>query len=330
MTGRDRYRLVLTPAGAGVLSLFFPGLLIAGVTRQRLLVAISVGAGLILVLNAIIARLALRRVGVTVDAPDRATAGQELTVVVAVDGPAGLECVVGIERSTRPWVAAVVPCRGPVDVAWTQRGTVTHLTIRLQTAVPFGLAAFVRLHHAPLAEPLLVGPAPIAVAVPLDPGAAADQAWGTGDPVGVRDYAPGDRRRDVHWPTVARTGRLMVVERGGEATTDEMTIVVDAAPGDDLDDVLGRARAAVEALLASGRRVDLTTCETRPAPGPGRRRPAVTGTDAVAVTGPVADRRELIARLAVADAGPVPTPVPGLARPTLVVSPEGLRWASPS
>ena len=50
---------------------------------------------------------------------------------------------------------------------------------------------------------------------------------GQGDmPLGVRDYRPGDSLRRVHWPTLARRGRLAVIEHERQRTR-RTTLVLD-------------------------------------------------------------------------------------------------------
>jgi hypothetical protein len=182
----------------------------------------------------------------------------------------------------------------------------------------------------------------------------------------LREYAVGDPLRDVHWPAVARTGRLVVKDRCRIAAVDSVAVALHVAGEDgedgEVDDVLGRARSALEQLLATGYLVYLTTVERAgdtssagPPAGPGRisrwagRRspPPVQGT--VTVTGPVRSRQAINMRLALAcagrpDEGGAASPAPSraaVAVPSqrigavraapaqLVITTDGLWWRSP-
>lgn len=83
--------------------------------------------------------------------------------------------------------------------------------------------------------PLLVYPALEAVPAPElahrgrapSVGDRSPREAGQGDlPLGVRDYRPGDALRRVHWPTLARRGRLAVIEHERQRTR-RTTLVLD-------------------------------------------------------------------------------------------------------
>ncbi|MDH4076571.1 MAG: hypothetical protein OEW29_11595, partial [Acidimicrobiia bacterium] len=206
----NRYRLALTPAGAGVLTLCFPGLLVSAASGQRPLMALSLGAALVLAANAVWALVALRSFTVTVQGPAVLTVGTAVPLAVAVAGPHRLEGALGVRGGVRRWVPAQMPGEGVVLWRARNRGVVERVTVRLQTSIPLGLAAVVRevavvpsapVHAAPAAEPVVLN------AVPFGPGGGPDGAppegtvddgrsrddrlllaagVGTGDPTGLR------------------------------------------------------------------------------------------------------------------------------------------------
>ncbi len=339
----NRYRLALTPAGAGVITLCFPGLLVSAASGQRSLMALSLGAGLVLVANAVWALVALRSFTVAVQAPAAVTVGSAVPLTVAVSGPHRLEGALGVRGGVRRWVPAQMPGEGVVLWRPRSRGVAERITVRLQSAIPLGLVAVVRelavaprapVHAAPAAEPVaplavpatpprpMSGPAGRVPPAGLSPDAGVADGrvlvaggGGPGDPVGLRPYVPGDPGRDVHWPTVARTGTLMVRERPpGPAFAPEVTVAVRAADEAELDRVVGRARGAAEQLLQAGYQVRIDSVEA-----------------GVRVVEAVHGRDDLIVRLARLDPGE-PAPADGRREPgpRLVVDEDGLRWRSPA
>lgn len=352
MTRANRYRLALTPAGAGVLTLCFPGLLVSAASGQRPLMALSLGAALVLTTNAVWALVALRSFTVSVHAPTAVTVGSAVPLTVSISGPHRLEGALGVRGGLRRWVPAQMPGEGVVLWRPRCRGVVDTVTVRLQSSIPLGLAAVVRevavappapVHAAPPAEPVAPLSVPAAGSAPgarpdhgppprpADGGVSLDGPFlvaalaGPGDPTGLRPYGPGDPVRDVHWPTVARTGTLMVRDRqAGLGLPPEVTVVVRAADDAALDRVAGRARGVAEHLLQAGYTVLVDSVEA------GSR-----------VVGAVHGRDDLIVRLARLGPGePDPTdrvPVAGLVpgrdrgrAARLAVDQDGLRWRSPA
>src|SRR5439155_7820144 len=117
------------------------------------------------------------------------------------------------------------------------RGRLTLAGIVVSSTWPIGFATATRV--VPLRFSVLVHPRywlPRArSAVGASTGAEESSRRGTSDRfLGLRDYQPGDLRRHVHWPTSARAGALMVVEREAEADAAgvyELELEPDAAPG---------------------------------------------------------------------------------------------------
>lgn len=348
----ERWRYALTPAGAGVMSLFLPGVVLAAVSGQMLLLAVSIGAGLALMSNVIVARYYGRQLTVSARGPVSATVDEPFSVELAVGGGRRMECVLAVDDAAQETIAVSVPAEGDVWMRLPRRGLVRQLNVGLVTALPLGLASCTRMCRVDLAQPISVAPRPVGTALPEQSTEGGMKKSGGGEPVGVRPYLAGDPRRNVHWPTVARTGTMMVMDRGGEEAVGRVGVVVDSrlareqsaelaesvgsAESDDLDDLLGRARSILEQLLDRGYDVDLTTVEELsdgngpPAaehgtPPPGRRR----------VVGRVGTRDELVRRLALvavddngSGSGFGDRAVSAAGAATLLVGQREVRWLS--
>jgi uncharacterized protein (DUF58 family) len=144
--------------------------------------------------------------------------------------------------------AALVAAGGDLEVPvrWTfpERGETRLQGLRVRSSYPFGLVERTREVDAPAR--LLVFPNP----TPGPPAAPARGAGeGRADPRfrgregyfrGLREYGPGDALRDIHWPTTARVGTTVVVERSAGAS-DEVVVRVDDARGQAWEDSLSLA-----------------------------------------------------------------------------------------
>jgi uncharacterized protein (DUF58 family) len=173
-------------------------------------------------------------------------------------------------RPTAPSGDAVLSGdRGTValTVVPTRRGVLTECTVVVASAAPFGLLWWTRRLVLPLPRPLLVTPR-VGSADPALP--AGDQVTGDGDqrraarvgePRGVRDYRPGDRRHWVHWPATAHTGSLMVREMEGPATSPVVVEVVLPVDPDAADRKAERVMGTVAELFRRGDSVLLITTE---------------------------------------------------------------------
>ena len=124
---------------------------------------------------------------------------------------------------------------------FVRRGLYTLTGYRLATKFPFALFRKSRDVEAPLE--LLVYPA--RVPVPRPPSRAssrgettADRLGRRGEFFGLREHRVGDDRRDVHWKSSARTGRLLVREYEDELAR-RVVIAVDNALPETVRDALG-------------------------------------------------------------------------------------------
>jgi uncharacterized protein (DUF58 family) len=118
---------------------------------------------------------------------------------------------------------------------FVRRGLYTLTGYRLATKFPFALFRKSRDVDAPL--DLLVYPA--RVAVPRPPprsatrgDATADRLGRRGEFFGLREHRAGDDRRDVHWKSSARSGRLLVREYEDELARRLVIAVDNAVPAD--------------------------------------------------------------------------------------------------
>ena len=126
---------------------------------------------------------------------------------------------------------------------FVRRGAYTLTGYRLATKFPFALFRKSKDVEAPLE--IVVYPA--RVTVPRPPprsstrgDAIADRLGRRGEFFGLRERRPGDDRRDVHWKSSARTGRLLVREYEDELAR-RVTIAVDNALPEAVRDAIGDA-----------------------------------------------------------------------------------------
>ncbi len=175
---------------------------------------------------------------------------------------------------------------------FVRRGLYTLSGYRLATKFPFALFRKSRDVDAKLV--VLVYPA--RVAVPRPPpraatrgDAVADRLGRRGEFFGLRERRPGDDRRDVHWKSSARSGRLLVREYEDELARRVVIAVDNALPQDVRDAVTDGALTpaheaqvtavergiSIAASLAAtylevGWTVELVARGTHVAPGHGR------------------------------------------------------------
>ncbi len=138
---------------------------------------------------------------------------------------------------------------------FVRRGLYTLTGYRVATKFPFALFRKSRDVDAPL--DVLVYPAPVHVRIPGSRtqarGEALSQRTGRrGEFVGLREHRSGDDRRDVHWRSSARTGRLVVREYQDEYAH-EVVIGVDNALPDAVRDAVtdGALTPAIELAVAA-------------------------------------------------------------------------------
>lgn len=265
-------------------------------TGSGWVVVMLCGAIALIVVGAAWPALALAVVGVEADAGGDATVGRPGPVRIVVTGRSR---ALRLRTLVPPsgWVHVDAPTRGELTATPEMRGVFTAIVVQVRSAAPLGFVTWSRRLTVPAARALEVAPAPADVAAPpVSSGAqgAADDALGAalGDEVtrGVREYAPGDPFRRVHWPATARSGAVMVRELDGPRHP-QLGLVVDLRPsGDAAERAASRAAGIAYDALRRGIPVVLHTSE---ADGP-------TVTDVITVR----DAGRCLAR---AVDGPLPT-----------------------
>src|SRR4029079_10864682 len=138
---------------------------------------------------------------------------------------------------------------------FVRRGQYTLTGYRVATKFPFALFRKSRDVDAPL--DVLGYPSPVAVARPSPRTQTrgeshANRTGRRGEFFGLREHRSGDDRRDVHWRSSARTGRLLVREYEDEHAR-RVVICVDNAVPEGTRDALADAALtpAMEAQIAS-------------------------------------------------------------------------------
>jgi transglutaminase-like putative cysteine protease/uncharacterized protein (DUF58 family) len=196
-------------------------------------------------------------------APNVATVGDHVAVLVTIDGPRSPRAierrritltrpdgaVVGIADADRPNGPAVIATSDAesVTVHFESPGIVNELTVTVQVAGPAGLIWWRRvqnvsidpLHVAPIGHgPLLEVETSVSA---LDGSVAARRGNHGGEIDGVRPWRRGDATNSVHWASSLRTDELIVHDR--VTSVDERWLVdLDADDPDRLRWTLDEAR----------------------------------------------------------------------------------------
>ncbi|MGP4027383.1 DUF58 domain-containing protein [Actinomadura sp. 3N407] len=213
-------------------------------------------------------------------ASSRVAAGDTVTVVLDIEPGDAAGRAVATDRVTGPGGSAVVPL-GPArpriryELSSPRRGVVEAGPVTLVRTDPLGLVRSVRpADDAPVR--VLMHPRFHALAaVPAAGGGGRDASAAAvlateGAFAGLREHAPGDDVRQIHWRTSARRGRLMVREHADTARPG-LTVLVDDRYGPDELDALAEVAASiarsgtdvpVELRLAGGLRSTATASTT--------------------------------------------------------------------
>lgn len=155
--------------------------------------------------------------------------------------------------------------RTEAPVTWTfaGRGWQPLGRVRLESTFPFGF--FRRYRDFALPEQMLVYPArrqgrpTLGGAGPGREHEDPRRRGEGGDFRGLRPYQPGDPVRRIHWPSTARTGRPMLIERAAEQAS-RVLVKVPGRPGQ-LERELSEACGLAVRSLAQGLAVGLETPE---------------------------------------------------------------------
>jgi uncharacterized protein (DUF58 family) len=210
--------------------------------------------------------LALVSLGARVEAPRDATVDRPLRVALRLAGRARA-LRVRLVAPMSGWIGADAPADGVVEVLPRARGILRGVVVEVRASGPFGLVTWTRTLRASLDRPVEVAPREIPTRYAPSAGGTAihdaPEAGESGDDLtrGVRELAPGDPIRLVHWPATARTGSVMVRELEGPRPP--VLVVVADLRGDpqQVEDAASRAMGLVRAALDASARVDLRTAE---------------------------------------------------------------------
>jgi uncharacterized protein (DUF58 family) len=220
-----------------------------------------------IIASGILSELTLKRLTVERRPPARVYAGEPFLMEVAIknDKPTRasysieVEDLVGTTPLDKRCYFLKIPAgksqRTSYRHTFVRRGHYTLTGYRVATKFPFALFRKSRDVDAPL--DVLVYPARVSVAVPAPRTATrgdlvANRAGRRGEFFGLREHRAGDDRRDVHWRSSARTGRLLVREYEDEHARKVVIGVDNALPDaarDAVDD--GALTPAVEAAVAA-------------------------------------------------------------------------------
>jgi uncharacterized protein (DUF58 family) len=163
---------------------------------------------------------------------------------------------IGPGETTLRGYRLVPPRRGPLELTG----------FRISTRFPFGL--FLKSLACERGQRALVYPAVEPLAVPdslgsprrgEDAGSAAGVAGSVA--AGLRELAPGDSMRRIHWPASLRRRELLVrtLEPEQRPEVEVRLRTAGAVPGEAFERAVRFAASEVVALLAAGRRVALRT-----------------------------------------------------------------------
>jgi uncharacterized protein (DUF58 family) len=153
--------------------------------------------------------------------------------------------------------------QGASAVSWRfpHRGVVHLHQLNVVSRFPFGWMRHDRMLAA--SAELVVYPRPSSGDSRALPGEDAGDAHaaralrgGGGDFVGLRPYALGDRARSIHWPTSARAGQPMVVQRSSDAER-AVRVVVTGAQDASWEREISRASGELLRGFSRGWRVGL-------------------------------------------------------------------------
>jgi uncharacterized protein (DUF58 family) len=220
-----------------------------------------------IIASGILSEMTLKRLAVERRPPPRVFAGEPFLMEVVIKNEKHkrasfsieVEDLVGATPLDKRCYFLKIPAgksqRTSYRHTFARRGRYTLTGYRIATKFPFALFRKSRDVAAPLE--VLVYPAPARVPRPVPRPLARGEAQANrtgrrGEFFGLREHRSGDDRRDVHWRSSARTGRLLVREYEDQHAQ-RVVIGVDNALPDAVTDAVtdGALTPAVEAAVAA-------------------------------------------------------------------------------
>jgi uncharacterized protein (DUF58 family) len=180
-----------------------------------------------IVVSGVLSEQALRKLVVTRRPPARVHAGRPFLMGIALENrkrrlpsfSIEIEDIVAGKPLDKKCFFLKVPAGKAQETRYrhtfSRRGLYRFDGVRVSTKFPFAL--FLKARHVELPGEVLVVPAIQPVTPPLAPNRTLGddpraRLGRRGDFYGLRERRDGDEVRDIHWPSTARSGRIMVRE----------------------------------------------------------------------------------------------------------------------
>ncbi|MDQ6837613.1 MAG: DUF58 domain-containing protein [Actinomycetota bacterium] len=264
----------ITPTGASLVA----GIVVAWVAGAALgypALVVAAGGGAMAVLTAIVFVCWRPRVRVGREfSPSTVTAGETAAAVVevtnlsrlrsppvtVVDGVGNQDVELGVRALSADRSALV---RYPLPTV--RRGRVPLGPLRIVRSDPFGVLRRLQDHgggdvlwvHAPRHR---MAPLPSGVIMDLEGPVSDTLAEGSVSFSALREYVPGDDRRQIHWRSTARLGTLMVRQHI-DTNEPRATVVLDARallwPAESFEEGVSLAASVAHSVSDQGHRVTL-------------------------------------------------------------------------
>lgn len=264
--------------------------------NNGLYVLLSLLLGILLV-SGVVSRRNVDQVDVSLHGPAEVFAGEPVRFRIRLANRARREksaLLVKVSGKAAPLLFPRLVPEGDaergVDLLFPRRGRQKVESVLVFSGYPIGLFRKGRLH--PVNEERIVYPRPKVAAFPppeareaVDDGIDPRRKGRGAEILKLREAAPGDDPRDIHWPQTARQGKPIVKERASELGREIVVHLETARPataGADWDaafeEAVGEAAGLVLKFLSRGERVGLLCGDqfVPPAMGPLHRSTVLT------------------------------------------------------
>lgn len=262
--------LRLTASGAGSLLTALCALAVGLTAREPMLISLAAALLLLLLASLLLAPAQLRGLSVLRQLPEEIVADQPASGRFLLHNPrrwlgAWQLSAVEVDASAATATVDTLPPGSaralPARWWFVERGVASLSGVRLVSQAPFGLIEASRTLRLPAEVVIYPQPRPGGRARNTHGGAGqeaarVDQRRGSGELSGLRLYQPGDPLRWVHWPTSARVGRPVVIERAAE-TTRQVIVEVADVEGAAWEQQLSQAAGEIDRQLRQGAAVGL-------------------------------------------------------------------------